>query len=184
MTSPHTADLLKLLQATEEDLPINKAGRLSPSQVTRLTKERATLLWNTAAISLVVTVFFLWTFVNQFILAPQPGGIPERLFQACILFLPIGACTLFFLGLRPFTPVHWEEKTVLSIEGNIIPVLGAQAFGKTWSHLSSRSLYTIQISDQEFLVPRTLYYAIKENKRYRLFFIDPLKTIVSLEELT
>ncbi len=155
------------LSINEQDLAANRAGRLSEGQKRRLQRS-----WRRTLTILIAVV----------------AGVGL-----------VATLTLFF-GQRNGSSILIGIGIVLTVINAVIVGIGAQSYLRTSGDLRAGSVavvtgvvshtvrvsgrtatYVLKLDGQEVIVPKPVFFAIEDGKRYRLYRAPSSKTLVGAE---
>jgi hypothetical protein len=170
-----------VLDFTDDDLPENRAGRLS----TRQTASRTFSALRTGLFLspfLLMALAFAGVFPFLMLIQPMWQGEPvdtEGWIAAGfgLLFGGLFAVLLGWAILSPFVDV-WQGRVDM-IEGPMEERAITTGSGK-----SRRTNYYFEINNQRFQVPQVAQAASVAGRRYRLYYFPRTKNVVSVEPLS
>jgi hypothetical protein len=169
-----------VLDFTDDDLPENRAGRLS----TRQTTSRTFSALRTALFLspfLLMALGFAIGFPVAFVLLPLWQGEPmeEDAWIGALFGFGMGGLFTAFISWAMFSPLVdiWQGRVEM-IEG-----LMEERAITTGSGKSRRTNYYFVINEQRFQVPQVAHAASVANRRYRLYYFPRTKNVVSVEPL-
>lgn len=172
------------LDFTDDDLVANRAGKLSPTQQTRMTKMQGQgQVANIVAVILfVVIIVAIAIFVLPPLFAPQPehsSAIPPGIIILVVVVV-IGIIGLSFLRTR--RKLRGVNGTVLMTEGEAKPNI--RATGNV-DAMDVMMMYRIKVGSVTFAVQRPdQVTAFHDGARYRAYYVKgTLPILVSAEPL-
>lgn len=159
--------LPEALNFTDADLVANRAGELSDAQQDRLRR-----IWRRTLGILVVSV----------------------------IGIGLAATIILYLAQRNESSVLTLVGIVLTVVNALVVGIGAQSYLRTSSDLRGGSIveisgvvshtmrvsgrvatYVLRLDGQEVIVPRPVFFAVEEGKRYRLYRAPATRTLLAAE---
>ncbi|MEP6478596.1 MAG: hypothetical protein ABJB03_04340 [Rhodoglobus sp.] len=181
-----TAAALEMaLGFTPEDLTSNRAGKLSPTQQVKMTKNRG----RSQVINLVMGGIFIvfliviGVVVLPGLMAPQPANssaIPAPIIIGVGAFV---ALIIVFTVFRSRRKITGMDGAVLSVEGVVKTRSGA--FGDANQFASTGMVYRVKIGSKTFAVSTQAQVdAFDDGKTYRGYYVDStVPILVAAEEI-
>lgn len=163
----------KLLSFSADDLLTNRAGRLTPTQITHV---RRTL--KREARNILFITIFLVIFDALFILGKLSGNLPETpdlLWWVIVIFYS-GLCLLMLI----LNYQGWQNMRADLREGLVANCSGPIRQEIVWSRYPS---YKIHCEALTFTLDKTVYDVFTEGQAYTLYYTPRTEKVVSVERV-
>jgi hypothetical protein len=182
----HMADgaLQAALDFTDDDLVVNRAGRLSPTQQTRMGKTQgqgqiANIVFGIVFVVILVVIAFI---VLPPLFAPQPehsSAVPPGIIILVVVVV-VGIIGLSFLRTR--RKLRGVTGAVLAVEGEAKPNI--RTTGNV-DEVGVMTMYRIKVGSVTFAVSRAdQVAAFRDGARYRAYYVQgTLPILISAEPL-
>lgn len=168
--------LMQSLKFTEEDLPYNRRGVLSPQQVSRITAQRRTIKLVLLILGLLLTGGGLAFLPGMLDLYAQGDSNWMANAAALGIFALLGL-PLVYLGIRPMRPVK-----VAAARGPV-KVARVQRTSRTNNATSTYVATELHIAGKIFTLPDAAFSELEDGAMYAVYHWEGLDEVFSLEKM-
>jgi hypothetical protein len=166
--------LQSIYQFNDNDLAANRAGRLSPEQAVRLSKDIGSGFGTGCFFGVFLGIFplvFIGAFTQNVLMAV---GITALVFGVCVL-----------ISMRSAKGQQRKLASATVTKAHGMTFVNIRKVRHTGKNSYTETIYTVEIGDTKFTVEENAYYAFKEGAVYNVFYVPELdgQPIISAEQL-